>query len=84
VRRRRRVTVDPLDGMPAELRVYDDKEWAAPGERPCANGFAFGDWAATWDHHRAHARYCKALVAWFDAHPDADCIPFLQRGLDHG
>jgi hypothetical protein len=65
--------------MPAELAVFDMKEWAAPGERPAPDGFRAGDWDATWDYHRAHNRYCAAMVAWFDAHPEADCIEFLQR-----
>jgi hypothetical protein len=76
---RRRPTGDPCAEMPAELREFDALEWAAPGETPDGNAFASGDWDSTWDYHRCHGRYTKALIAWFDEHPAADFIEFLRE-----
>jgi hypothetical protein len=74
----RRDGPDPLASMPAAIAEFDAKEWAAPGETPDGNGFSRGDWASTWDYYRAHGRYCEAMVAWFDAHPDADFLDWLR------
>jgi hypothetical protein len=76
---RRRPTGDPYAEMPAELREFDALEWAAPGETPDGNAFASGDWDSTWDYHRCHGRYTKALIAWFDEHPAAAFIEFLRE-----
>jgi hypothetical protein len=65
--------------MPAELAGFDAREWAAPGETPDGNAHAAGDWASTWDYFRCHDRYTTALIAWFDAHPEADFIEFLRE-----
>jgi hypothetical protein len=69
---RRRPAGDPYAEMPAELAEFDPLEWARPGETPEADGFQSGNWQGTWDHYHCHDRYTKALIAWFDEHPEAD------------
>jgi len=76
---RRRPAGDPYAEMPAELAEFDAREWAAPGETPDGNAFAAGDWDSTWDYYRCHDRYTTALIAWFDAHPEAGFIEFLRE-----
>jgi hypothetical protein len=75
----RRPAGDPYAEMPAELAVFDAREWALPGETPEAGGFQSGNWQSTWDHYHCHDRYTKALIEWFDGHPDADFIEFLRE-----
>lgn len=76
---RRRPAGDPYAEMPAELAEFDAREWAAPGETPDGNAFAGGDWDSTWDYYHCHDRYTTALIAWFDAHPEAGFIEFLRE-----
>jgi hypothetical protein len=75
----RKREADPYAGMPAELAAFDAREWAAPGETPDGNAHMAGDWESTWAYYRCHDRYTEALIAWFDANPEADFIEFLRE-----
>jgi hypothetical protein len=64
--------------MPPWVARFDAWQWAEPGERPDPDGCRRDDWEATWDYYRCHRRYTTVMLAWFDDHPDADIIAFLQ------
>jgi hypothetical protein len=68
--------------MPAELRDFDPREWAAPGEEPdeaAWPGFPDDDWyRREFDRIHCHQRYTAELIAWFDAHPDADFLEWIN------
>jgi hypothetical protein len=78
--RRRRQRGDPLADFPAELSEFDAKEWAAPGEDPSEADWSsqHGDPVRSSDWYRCRQRYSAALHAWFDGHPDADFLTWIQ------
>ena len=63
--------------MPAELQEFDAKEWAAPGEQP-DEALWMSRWGDDGTYHRCQRRYGDALKAWFDAHPDASFIDWIN------
>jgi hypothetical protein len=79
----RRPRPSPLATMPAELRDYDPREWARPGEDPTGGwpgtaNASPADYQRMEDRSRCHQRYSAALHAWFTAHPDADFIEWIN------
>lgn len=77
-RHRRRGALPPWAAMPAELQDFDPKEWALEGETPDADAWRSGDWSSTWDYHHCHRRYTSAMTAWFDAHPEASFLEWIN------
>jgi hypothetical protein len=64
--------------MPAALREFDAREWAAPGEVPDRDDTVMPQ-QGIWDYHRCWLRYSGAFDAWFDAHPEATALEFLRE-----
>jgi hypothetical protein len=65
--------------MPAELDEFDAREWALPGEEPDEAAWMSltpGEAGADW--YRCSRRHGAALVAWFDAHPEADFLDWIR------
>jgi len=79
--KRRRARGDPLASIPAELDEFDPREWAAPGEDP-----DYATWHAVgpadrrgMDYYACSQWHQRALLAWFDAHPQADFLTWINR-----
>ena len=65
--------------MPAALQLFDAREWAVPGEEPSEAAWGSqvpGTAGADW--YRCHSRYIAAVSDWFDVHPEADFLVWLN------